>query len=216
MKLLTVEMSRVTFLFRMTRLSGQLYLPQMLYQLSDRYHFTGKPDSLAAIEEKKAVFRHGRLDGNAIDSFEIYDDGIVVASRSDTEFVDRFINDLVKTLEKHHGISLIETHAIGRIYESTLLVQTNHDVFKPLSTFFELRGMIENMLHDSTNLRIPYQDFGIAFSANQAGNPVLKPIPFRFERKEGIDFSHHQFFTVAPLKTKQHLKILERLEQLVA
>ena len=100
------------------------------------------------------------------------------------------------------------------MYDSTLIVETDQDVLKPFDAYADILRMIEKALQDSSDLEIAYQNYGLALSADQTRNPALGPIPFRFERKEGIEFSRHQFHTTAPLKTKQHLKILERLEQL--
>ena len=214
MKLLAIEMSRVTALFRMTRPSGQPYLPHLHTQVSERYRFGRAPDPIAELEGNRVEFRHGFFEGNAIETLEVYNDGIIVMSRSDSDFVDKFVDDLVAWLENEHGLCVIQTHAVRKMYESTLLVETDRDAFKPFEAYAELLRMIEKALQNSSGLEITYQNYGFALSADQTRNPALKPIPFRFERKEGIDFSHHQFHATAPLKTKQHLEILAQLEQL--
>ncbi len=214
MKLLAIEMSRVTALFRAERLSGQAYLPHVATQVTERYRFSSAPRSIEELRGAKVEFKHGLFEGNAIEALEVYNDGIIVTSRSDTDFLDKFTSDLRLWLGKDHGFSEFETHAVNRMYDSTLLVETGRDVFKPLDAYAELSRMIENELRASSGLEITYQNYGLALSADQTRNPALKPIPFRFERKEGIDFSHNHFFATAPLKTKQHLKILEHMERL--
>ena len=215
-KLLAIEMSRVTDLFRMTRPSGQPYLPGTVTQVLERYRFVSEPAPIDETGGDRLEFRRGVFEDNAIDTLDVFSDGIIVASRSSTDFIDRFIEDLVTWLENDHGYSIIETHTISRRYDSTLLVETDRDIFAPFETYAEILRMIEKELRDSSGLDVAYQNYGFMLSADQARNPALKPIPFRFERKEGIDFSHHQFYTTAPLGTEQHLRILERLEQLVS
>ena len=214
MKLLAIEMSRITSLFRMTRPSGQPYLPHIAAQIEERYSFGSAPHSIDELGESKAEFKHGLFEGNAIETLEAYNDGVIVTSRSDTDFIDEFIDDLVTWLEDDHGYSTIETHTISKMYDSTLLVEVHRDIFKPFEAYAEVLRMIERALKDASGLQIVYENFGLALSADQTRNPALKPSPFRFERKEGIDFSHHQYFAAAPLKTKQHLEVLNRLEQL--
>ena len=214
MKLLTIELSRATVLFRMTRPGGPQYLPDNVAALAKRYHFLGAPDLLRELEGSKAVFRHGTFEGNAIDRLEVYNDGIIVSSRSDTDHVDGFIEDCVAWLRDYEGYSVIETHTVSRMYESTLLVETERDVLKPLEAYQEILRLIENALLDTSSLKIAYHIFGFALSADQTQNPALKPVPFRLERKEGIDFGRHQYFAIAPLRTKQHLKILQQLDEL--
>lgn len=212
MKLLAIEMSRVTALFRMERPSGQPYLPHIAAQLAERYHFGGAPHSFADVGGNKIEFKHGLFEGNAIDILEVYNDGIIVSSRSDSNCIDKYIDDLGLWLETTHGLSAIETHTVNKMYESTLLVETDREIFKPLDAFAGIARMIEGALRDSTGLEVQYHSVGLSLSADQSKNPFLRPVPFRFERKDLIEFSRHQFFTTAPLKTKQHLDILERLE----
>ena len=216
MKLLTIEMSRVTALFRMTRPSGQPYLPHIVTRKSERYRFGSAPDSINELESNRIEFRHGLFEGSAIEMLDVYNDGIIVRSRSDTDFLDEFIDDLVAWLENDHGLSVIETHTIGKLYDSTLLVETNRDAFKPFGAYAEVCPMFENELRDSSGLSVAYHNFGFALSADQTRDPALKPVPFRFERKEGIDVSQHQYLATAPLRTIRHLAILERLEQIMA
>ena len=146
-------------------------------------------------ETTKAEFRHGLFDSNAIETLDIYTDGLVVSSRSDTDFIDEFIADLVAWLKNEHGYSVVETHTVSKMYESTLLVETHRDVFQPFEAYAEILRMIEKALLDASGLEITYENFGLVLSADQTRNPALKSPPFRFERKEGIDFSRHQFFT---------------------
>ena len=214
MKLLAIEMSRVTALFRTTRPSGQAYLPHLMAQIAERYRFGGAPQSMAEMGGAKTEFRHGLFEGNAVETLEGYNDGIIVASRSDTDFIDAFIADLRGWLRTDHGISEIETHSVHTLYDSTLLVEAEADALKLLDGYAELSRMIEKGLRDSSGLEVAYQGYGLALAADPTRNPAMKPTPFRFERKEGIDFSRQQFFTTAPLRTRQHLAVLEQMERL--
>ena len=80
MKLLTIEMSRVTALFRMTRSSGQPYLPHIAAQLAERYHFAVEPTSFGELGGNKVEFKHGLFEDNAIETLDLYSDGIIVSS----------------------------------------------------------------------------------------------------------------------------------------
>ncbi len=214
MKLLAIERSRLTSLFRMARTSGQPYLPLVADQLAERYRFGSAPHSFEDLAGDKSEFKYGLFEGNAIDTLDVYNDGIIVASQSDSDFIDKFVHDLNSWLENDHGFSVIETHTVNKIYESILLVETDREIFKAFDAYANVLPMIENALHDASNLKVKFENFGLALSADHTQNPSLKPIPFRFERKEGIEFPRCQYHTTAPLKTRQHLEILERLERL--
>ena len=214
MKLLIIERSRITTLFERVRSSGQLYLPHAASQLAERYSFFGVPRTLEDLGGGKLEFKHGLFEGNAIETLDVYNDGVIVSSQSNTDFLDKFLDDLSVWSENYLGLSAIKTHTVEKIFESVLVVEFDREVLKPLNAYANIARMVEKALQDSSKLEVSYQNFSMAFSADQTKNPALKPIPFRFERRVGIEFALNQFYTTAPLKTKQHLEILEALERL--
>ena len=214
MKLLAIEMSRVVSLFRIARRSGQLYEPHAAALLAGRYSFSNAPKSFEDLRENKILFQHGLFEGNAIDTLEIYNDGIVVTSKSDSGFIDEFLDDLRSWVDTDLEISVIKTHTVNRIYESNLTVETDRNILKTFGVHDSIARLIETALLDSSGLEIQYENVGVSLSADQAQNPSLNPALFRFERRSGVEFSLNQFYTTAPLKTNQHLEILEELERL--
>ncbi|MCY4460407.1 MAG: hypothetical protein OXC26_08440 [Albidovulum sp.] len=215
MKLLGIEMSRVTALFQATRPKGQFYRPYFAAKVAERYRFGSAPQTIAELERPKIEFRHGLFEDSAIETFEVYNDGIIVTSRSDTDFIDAFIDDLATWLTNDHGLFIIETHTVRQMYDSSLLVETDRNVFQPFESYAEILKLIEKSLKESSGLGVEFQNYGFTLAADQTQISAMKPNLFRLERKEGIEFSRHQLYSTAPLKTKQHLDILDRLEQLM-
>lgn len=215
MKLLAIEMSRITSLFAAARLGGQMYLPHAADQLAKRYSFVGAPQSLDELVGNKVEFRHGLFENSAIDTLEIYNDGVVISSRSDSDVLDAFLDDLNLWIEAELGISIIQTHGVSKMYDSTLIVETDQNIFKPFNAYADIAKMIDEKLQELSGLRVNFQHFGLVLAADQTQNPALKPVPFRFERKFGAEFSLNQFYTTAPLKTRQHFEVLRKIEQLV-
>jgi hypothetical protein len=58
------------------------------------------------------------------------------------------------------------------------------------------------------------EPFGIAFSADYSLIPGMKPAPFRLERRAGLGFDTNLYVSQAPLRTADHIKLLEQLEKL--
>jgi len=215
MKLLAIEMSRLTALFQLSRSEGQLFLPLASSMLSARYGFSISPSSYEELSGDRIDFRHGQFDGNAIESLEIYSDGIIVTSGSDTDFIDRFFDDLCQLITDDLGLSIIKTHSIDRIYDSTLVVETTKNILKPLEAVSKIGQMVEKGLKETSGLEVVYEPFGWAIAADQTQNPSMKPVTFRIERRIGTEFSMNQYLALAPLKTKQHMDVLKKLESLV-
>ena len=121
MELKTVDNSRVILLTQLHRPAGQLFLPMALEAIVNRYHFQKfpSPESCSFVS---LSFQQGVFDGVAIDEFAIYPDGVVVSSRSNTDDLDAFVDDLLAWARSDLG--LIET-GVGpreRHYESALVV----------------------------------------------------------------------------------------------
>ena len=214
MKLLAIEMSRITSLFTAARLGGQVYLPHAAAKLAERYNFMGAPHSLEDLVGNKVEFQHGLFEDNAIEALEIYNDGVIVASRSDSDFIDKFLDDLSSWIEVDLGFSIAQTHRVNKMYDSTLIVETDKNIFEPLDAYADIARMIDKKLHNSSGIEVQFQHFSWTLSADHTQNPALKPVPFRFERKAGVEFSLNQYYTTAPLKTKQHIEILREIEKL--
>ncbi len=215
MKLLAIENSRLTALFHIARIRGQLFLPGAALMLVSRYNFSSYPQSYQDLSAEKLEFKHALFNDSAIESLEIYADGIVISTRSDTDIIDLFFGDLCEWLENELAISFVKTHSIDRIYDSTIVFQTEKNVLSPLRALSEIADSIQLGLKDNCGLTVKYEPFGWVLSPDQTQNPALKPIAFRIERRVGIEFALQQFISGAPLKTKQHLALIEQLESLI-
>ncbi len=215
MKLLAIETSRITALFLVSRPEGQLFLPKATAMLNARYGFSKYPASYDEMSSERIEFTHGQFNDCAIESLEIYNDGVIITSRSNTALIDNFLTDLTGFIEDTLEMSVIKTHSIDRIYESNLIFESEKELLKPLKAFSEISQFINNNLRDTIGLDVNYQPLGWAMAADQAENPSLKPITFRLERRVGSEFKLNQFVSSAPMQTKDHIKALEQLESLV-
>ena len=204
-------MSQVTRLSQATRPQGQPYRPHLVFAIADRYLFQVKPETVADLEGLKLEFRHGLFHDQAIDSLEIYNDGIIVKSVSNTDLIDRFIDDLLTWLNRNYDYRFRETQTVGTMYESHLIVEAERSVFQPLELYTRVLRMIEEALEGSSNLSTKFETYGLILSADPTQISSMKPIAFRLERREGVEFSRQRYFSSAPLKTNQHMRILEQM-----
>ena len=215
MNLLAIENCRLTALFQIARIKGQLFLPEAALLLGSRYNFSTYPQSFEELSAEKIEFRHGQFEDVAIQTFEIYTDGVVISSRSDTDIIDLFLEDLSEWLKEDRDISFIKTHSINKIYDSTIIIQTDKSILKPLDTLTKIANVLQSELKETSGLDVKYEPFGWTLSADPTQNPALKPVSFRIERRVGIEFSMQTYISAAPLKLKQHVALLEKLESLV-
>lgn len=211
MKLIAVEMSRLTTLFQITKPTGQMFLPQAVAMINGRYAFSVSPDSFQEMSGSKIEFKHGLYDGHAIDELTIYSDGIVISARANTEFLDSYMKDLMDFVENELELEIIRTHSINKIYESNLIVEFSTSPLKALEQLEKVVDLVSKNLKSTSGLELEYEPFGIKFSSDDTKNPQLKPTSFAVERRVGIGYEMNLYFSTAPLKTHDHLEVLQAL-----
>ena len=215
MKLLMIEDSHLTVLFQIARLKGQLFFPDAALMLGSRYSFSIYPKSYEELSVEKIEFKHGQFEDSAIESLQIYSDGIVISAKSDTDIIESFFSELCEWLKDSLEVSFVRSHFVEKIYDSTLVFQTDKNILKPLNGLIEIADTIQSNLKENSGLDVRFEPFGWVLSADSTQNPALKPTNLRIERRVGVEFSINQYISAAPLKTKQHLSLLEKLEFLV-
>ena len=212
MKVLSIEMSQMTALFHATRHEGQVYLPKLVEGLVKRYRFVGVPQNYAEMVADRVDFKHGLFQGSAIESLQVFSDGIVIKSRSDSDRVDTFVTDLIQWATNEIGLSIFSNRTINRMYDSQLIVEADQRILQPFSVLTNLGSEIREMVLKNTGLDAEYHWAGFILAPDQIKLSSLKPSIFRVERWFDSEFQLNQFYSSAPLKTKQHISLLENLE----
>ena len=215
MEVIKHELTKVVSLFWLAEPAGALYSPSVVNLIVERYKFVGYPRSLEEMRAEKVSFLHGEFEGRAIESLEVYSDGIIASSRSDSELVDRFIEDIINWTESSFGHHRIDHQKITKIYENHILFQTKSDIFRVLTPLEAVKSMLSAGLKKSSNIDAEFHSFGLSFGVETSKLASLKPIPFRIERRIGTDFSRNIFVSAAPLPTREHLNVLNKLQELV-
>jgi hypothetical protein len=215
-KLLNIEHSRLTSLFITNRIEGQPAIPAAFAELIKRYSFAGHPTKIEELEANRITFRLGSFDNVSIESFEIYPDGVAVSAKAPTDLLDAFLTDVTQWMDAAFGLKRIETHDINRLYESTVVVQSSAPLLRPLDALQSIRQMISAALKAEIGLDAQFEPFSLGVATDHTKLPGFKPIPFRVERRAVIAFEKNYYYSQAPLRTADHLKVLESLEKLVA
>jgi hypothetical protein len=119
-------------------------------------------------------------------------------------------------METSLALKRLETHKVNCIYESTLLVRSNARILQSLDALAPIQEFISKSLKTATGLEAKFEPFGLTLAADHSLIPGLKPVNFRLERRGGLSFDTNYYLSQAPLRTPDHLKLLERLEKLVS
>lgn len=222
MELISVQRARSMWFFDSYELNprGKDIGSDLLDWLKDAYQFTKSPSSPSDLDETKGlVFTGGQFQAReeiflAIE-LRIYNDGVIADTRSSTDDTDLFLADVFQSAAKEFSLPYRHEIIRKKMYVSELNVRTDRKLttINPRLTEFasklsELQGM--RSLPGTTSL---VELCGLSFWADGAPNPTVQS--FRFERKHGTGFSEDRYYSIAPLRTTNHLKMLEDLETIL-
>jgi hypothetical protein len=219
---------QVTLLARSIRLvkvsTAVGYWPDVVKELGAHYSFARIPDIQEILEAQKAgsakgaEFHLGRLrraDGRliVIEKFTVFNDGLVVDTRTSTGDCDLFLDNI----EQWAKTNLSAIKNVGRsFYLSQLEVKLQANeyakMFDPLGDqIFAL--MTEYGVPSGIT---PFRLGTFALAMEPSHIPGIQPSPFSIERRINIPFNENVFFAQAPLRTSDHIKLLDLLEQALA
>jgi hypothetical protein len=217
MKLVSVEVARAVWLFDLQELNphGKVLTP-ILKEIAARYKFAKFPNDVLDVvsdKDKSLLFEAGEFtkgheDPIFVVSLKIYDDGIVVETRSSTDDASMLADDLLTWAAKE--FALVRPPKIKKLFLSTIVVQTDKALgaLSPAMEAFarKLSAIVKNADGEPIQYSFDVAQFW----------PLMLGVPgssagFRLERKVGTKPSDGKYFSEAPLQTREHEAALRDL-----
>lgn len=185
--------------------------------LQDRYKFFQIPRVVEEYDLKKGVtFLEGNFDKRfSIDKLQIYENGVLVDAKVDSTACDQFITDCVKWIQTTFGLLVEEQSNIARGNLSNIEVEFTPRARTP-SPLDKFGQRIAQVLTGYGTIAPPFQVSGFKLHCDVTTMALPKPTNFLFERREGQPYELNIYFSSAPLRTDDHLKLLDELENLHA
>jgi hypothetical protein len=175
------------------------------------------PNQLAPNAQVPFVLQGGLLkkdtDQYPIFQIVIQGNGDIITAQN-TDIAEIILDDYITQLDKGLGFRLRDAKKTFT-YLSNIVVQFDDDIQKPLSIFSEIEKIIGTVVKRSEG---PFQLKRLAFGQ---GDPVIQAMmnmdtidksDFLLERRADEAYSERKFFSSAPLKLKDHIEVLERIE----
>jgi hypothetical protein len=169
------------------------------------------PESITATP-LKVVFESGAFtnpDGVPIAvNLTLHDDGLVAETRSSTDDADLFLEDLLSWTAEKYQLPEYTELGVKRIYSSEGFVKFQ----KPLDVFNEKFSAFADSikLGLGPNQKEPMELAALIFGSDPTGN---RQSLLRIEREANTPFGENRYYSYAPLKTSEHLRLLELFEQ---
>ncbi len=214
-----ILLARAIQTFRVLGTTG--YLPEIAQKINDRYEFVSRPKNeelLPPAEDagqlKGAEFKHGRVrrtDGRVVivHQLTLFNDGVVVDTTTSTDDSDLILDDLAHWAKSEiRDLTLLRP----RLYVSQLEIQAAFAVENYAPAFGSLGQRISTFLTDYGSDISPYQVSAVTLNFDQIGKVPPHPGFFQIERRLNAPFKDNMWFAQAPLKTNDHIALLDDLE----
>lgn len=214
MELKSIELSRLIYLTMIKRDRGQVYWPGAALELVRRYQFRKAPGTHEELSANPIRFEMGVFEDIGIQELNIYSDGLVIASRSNTTVLEAFVTDLFAWASDEFGIVEAVMPTDARLYESQLVVglDVNQTKLMPWAAPFQKR--LSKTLSDYGQRPFEFGFGGVGLTVDQTKAAGPYPGFFKLEPRVGIPIESNIYFSVAPLKTDDHVALLREFERL--
>ncbi|MBI4454897.1 MAG: hypothetical protein HY644_03255 [Acidobacteria bacterium] len=218
MKTISVFLGRVAMMKPLHEFAplGGVYLPRVFDAIKAKYLFATTPSAAQAEGYKFSIGRIMKGGRECpIQELAIFTDG-VVCSADDTDTAELFLGDLLWYLREQFGFREIHD-GVRKLFNSQVWVQFDKSLDGLLSkveSIADAIGKAEASLYGIKGESVHLHSVVFDYDRTKI-SPMLENIaPFRIERKIKAPFSENVLYSVAPLRTKTHLEVLEQIERI--
>ena len=215
MKLAAIQMSRVSALVEINELipTGKVFTPDVMTAIAERCEFRKFPQEFGKKQEPAgAVFEIGKWNDQPINKLTIFNDGVVLDTSSDTDDTDATLQQLLMWAKKEIGINYEPEMIHRKLFTSQLVVYSDMQLDSLHPILKELAAFISSDASQQFNQQLVYRSAGIILNTNNLTSK-FSPSVFSIERRIDVPDSDNKYFSTAPLRTSQHLSLLEKFEK---
>lgn len=194
-------------------LNGDLYYPEMVKALVERYGFIKYPTDFNSLDESKGVeFIGGRSGKRVIEKLVILDSGIFLDTCINTatsqelwlELMDWAVQTLGATFEP----GMVKRH----VYVSNITFNSEAPILALNPFLAKIASVVTEEVEKNYKQRLAYEPAGISIHFDKESTK-LGTAAFTVQRREGVPFGENKYFSSAPLKTDLHLELLQQWEK---
>lgn len=188
---------------------GNIFAPNLVKACEARYGFLQRPHTLEEFDFAKGVtFQYGYFNNRVvIDKFQVFENGMLIESKIDTDQCDAFLDDVLKLIDNECGIDATEEDGSARFYYSSLEVQGSFSLAEKFARLHQIGHEIAEKLREYHQNTVDYELLGLLYGPGSGTVPA-----FRFERRENAPEEKRLYFSAAPLRTGDHMTVLDRFD----
>jgi hypothetical protein len=226
MRVVSIGTARVGFLKPIDEILPleSAYPPQVAKSVAERYSFQNPPDFAqpwSAFREKGMEFLMGRFEFQGstrhIENLRVLGDGLIVTAPG-TDVGEAFIADLLAWGAETQGFRVHDDINDRLAFLSQLIVEFDASLDRAISAFAALSGACADLFKATYGLEVDLRAYGFSLNYDRTGisGRLSNLSLFGFERRAGEPYNTNRLFCQAPLRTKDHIKLLEIVESTLA
>lgn len=222
MKLLSINLARTIWFMYLNDLNprGRSVQRNGILEIASKYAFPKVPTAVEILEahqkNQPITLAGGTFKNNkGIDvemGLSIYRDALFADSRSTTQDSEEFITEMLEWLSAELGLVDYKTLAIRKVYVSEMYVSLDKSLNMINPKFSQFAKTLGEKIKTPFK-NIHFEVASLAFWIDPDTKHVH--VPFRLERQTEAGFAQDRYYSMAPLETEEHLKVLETLEGLM-
>ena len=211
MELIAITQARIAAMIQLHEWDpfGKALTLEALGTLGKRYSFAKVPTKLEDVDFQRGVeLQEGRHREIRVDRIVIFLNAIVVDTRSSTEDSQVILNDLLELSRGTFGSGLKPAR---QTFASQLVFRSEMQLAKMNPILSRMAGVLSE--RTSSDLRHPFtvEPTAILLHVDTA-QARTTPATFSIERRNEIPFAEKTYFSSAPLRTVEHVKLVEEFE----
>lgn len=196
--------------------------------VKQRYHFSQSPnpDQLAfsAQSSPPASFVYGKMNIRGRDVvieqllvtyLGTQVTSVAASTRTSTDDADVFLKELSEWVREEYGVDVSTIYPVT--YTSTLEVIFDKPLRRSFKQVEVLGREIGKIVRSYGFDNCPDFEFsGFSLGYDSTSPSTVMWVPFSIERRLGVPYEDNAYFSQAPLRTKDHERLLEKLERIVS
>jgi hypothetical protein len=192
---------------------GGVFYPDLVKAIVERYRFQRFPQKVEEFDEQKGVeFWSGEVNGQVIDKLVIYNSGILIDTRTDTQTSRALIEDALLWAKSRFEINY-EPGTIRRFgYVSQVTFHSDMTLDGLNPALQRLSDRLSEAVSGIHGHSVRYQTSSIQVHHDPLArkNPIAG---FTIFPRVDTPFSEKKYFSEAPVPTDVHIALLEEFER---